>query len=519
MVDVGLIKSDTTPPEPTRPVYLDPIPVDQGFGLVYVPEYGFNPFDCACITNRPVLSLVYESLFVVGPTFQPEPVLCDRFAVSEDEKTYVLTLLPGVTFSDGSPLTVADAAASLKAAMDSDYYGSRFSKVASITTDGEDKLVIHLKTAYEDLPLLLDVPIVKSGTQKSARPIGTGPYVFHTEEDEDGKITDLSLRRNTAWWQNKLPPVDYEEIVLTAAERPSEIRDSFEFGGTSLVCADLNAPASVGYRCDYELWDCPTTTMQFIGFNLLSGMFTSKALRSAVTWLIDRDTVCSSIYKGFAMPASLPCSPASSIYDRNLAESYAYNEEAFRAAIEDVHVEEGYVGTILVCSSDPFRTELAYRIAQAFEPYGLKLEVKAVDYETYLKRLQAGNFDMYIGEVRLSSNFDLTEFFKPYGALGYGGLQSGALENLCYDALENSGNCYDLNKAVMDGGYFCPVLFKSYAVMANRGVISSLQPAVDCVFHLSGGRSLADASATYEELTAAPEDTEGSGGTTEENNP
>ena len=52
------------------------------------------------------------------------------------------------------------------------------------------------------------------------------------------------------------------------------------------------------------------------------------------------------------------------------------------------------------------------------------------------------------------------------------------------------------------------MLFKSYAVMANRGTIASLQPAVDCVFHLPGGRSLADASVSYEELIGAPEEEE-----------
>ena len=57
------------------------------FGLAYVPEYGFNPFSCTCITNRPVLSLVYEPLFVLGSNFQPEPVLCDRFAVSETARS------------------------------------------------------------------------------------------------------------------------------------------------------------------------------------------------------------------------------------------------------------------------------------------------------------------------------------------------------------------------------------------------------------------------------------------------
>ena len=93
-------------------------------------------------------------------------------------------------------------------------------------------------------------------------------------------------------------------------------------------------------------------------------------------------------------------------------------------------------------------------------------------------------------------------------------IQSAAMEQLCYDALENSGNCYDLQRNVMEHGYICPILFKSYAVMANRGTISNLQPAVDNVFHLPGGRTLADASATYDALTNP-----GSGEETEEQTP
>ena len=58
----------------------------------------------------------------------------------------------------------------------------------------------------------------------------------------------------------------------------------------------------------------------------------------------------------------------------------------------------------------------------------------------------------------------------------------------------------------MENGYFCPLLFKSYAVMANRGVIGALQPAVDCVFHLAGGRSLADASVSYAEMAGTEEE-------------
>lgn len=472
--------------------------IPKGFGLAYVPAYGFNPYSCNCITNRPVFSLVYEPLFVLGSGFQPEPVLCERFAVSESGKTYVITLCDSVRFSDGSALSARDAVASLEAARGSAYYGSRFSKVDSISVLDERSLEIRLNKAYENLPLLLDVPIVKAGTEESDRPVGTGAYAFSEEAGT------LCLRRNRSWWQDSRAPVEYDRIELSACKDPTEVRDSFEFGKTSLVCADLNAPNAVGYRCDYELWDEPTTTLQYLGFNLTKGIFYKQGLRSAVTHIIDRETLIASVYKGFAEAAYLPCAPASPLYDAELAETYSYDEEAFAEALRDAAVSPEYVAALLVCSSDPSRVELAGRIAEALTKAGLKTELKTVDYDTYRYRLSAGQFDLFLGEARLSGNFDLTEFFRAYGSLSYGGIRSAGMEQLCYDSLENSGNCYDLYRGVMENGYFCPLLFKSYAVMANRGVIGSLQPAVDSAFHMAGGRTLADASATYEELTEEP---------------
>ena len=473
-------------------------PIPTGFGLAYIPEYGFNPYSCTCITNRPIFSLVYEPLFVLGSGFQPEPVLCERFAVSENGKTYVISICEGVTFSDGTALTARDAAASLEAASNSDYYGTRFSKVDSFIARDDRVLEINLNHAYENLPLLLDVPIVKAGTEHSDRPIGTGPYAFSEEEEE------LCLRRNQSWWQDNRAPVEYDMIQLSACKDPTEVRDSFEFGKTSLVCVDLNAPNAVGYRCDYELWDEPTTTMQYLGFNLGSGFFYKRGLRAAVTHIIDRESLIASVYEGFAEAAYLPCAPASPLYDAELAEYYSYDEDAFAEALLEANVSPDYITTLLVSSSDPSRVELAGRIADALTQAGLRTTVKAVDYENYRYRLSAGQFDLFLGETRLSGNFDLTEFFRAYGSLGYGGIRSAGMEQLCYDSLENSGNCYDLYSGVMENGYICPLLFKTNAVMANRGAIGSLQPAVDCAFHIAGGRILADASVSYEELTETP---------------
>ena len=477
-------------------------PKPKGFGLAYVPEYGFNPYDCVCVTNRPVFSLVYEGLFVLNNGFQAEPVLCERFAVSESGKSYLVTLCDGVTFSDGSPLTAADAVASLEAARDSAYYGNRFSKVEGFSARDERTLEITLLQAYENLPLLLDVPIVKAGTVHDERPMGTGPYAFSEES------AGLCLRRCRSWWQDNRAPVEYDTILLTAASDPTAVRDSFEFGDTALVCADLNAPNAVGYRCDYELWDCPTTTMLYLGFNLKRGVFTNSELRAAVTHIVDREELITSVCKGFAQAAFLPCAPASPLYDADLALSYSYDEEAFAIARRDANLSAAEPAILLVCSADPTRTELARRLAEHFNEVGLPTEVKAVDAETYRSRLENGQYDLFIGETRLSGNFDLTEFFRADGSLCYGGIRSANMEELCSAALENSGGCSLLCRSVMDNGYFCPLFFKSYAVMANRGVIGSLQPAVDFVFHTAGGRSLADASVSYDELLGVDPDDE-----------
>lgn len=475
-----------------------PTTIPKGFGLAYVPEYGFNPYQCVCITNRPVFSLTYESLFVLNNSFQPEPLLCDRFAVSESGTTYLLTLCEGVTFSDGTPLRAEDAVASLQAARDSAFYGSRFSKVAEFSARDDQTIEIKLLQAYENLPLLLDVPIVKAGTQEDDRPLGTGPYVF--SEEQNG----LCLRRNRAWWQDNRPPVEYDTILLTAAKDPAAVRDSFEFGDTTLVCADLNAPNAVGYRCDYELWDCPSATMVYLGFNLNADLFSYHKLRRIVTHLIDRESLIVSVFKGFGDAASLPCAPDSPLYDRELAMRYSYDLEAAAQILDSTSVWTDTPGTLLVSSADPTKMELARNIAESLTKNGLPMEVVAVDDESYRTRLTQGRYDAFLGETRLSGTFDLTEFFRADGSLCYGGIYSAEMESLCLDALENSGNCYDLFRDVMDNAYFCPLLFKSYAVMANRGTIGSLQPAVDCVFHLSGGRSLSDASVSYGELTGAP---------------
>lgn len=400
------------PTEETAAAPTETAAAPKTFGLSYLPEHGFNPYTCTATVNRAAFSLLYESLFVVSSHFRAEPLLCESFTASEDGKIYRYTLVSGVSFSDGTPLTAQDAAASLRAAQQSALYSGRLAHMLSVTADDDRTLTVTLDTAYENFSLMLDVPIVSAATVQSSTPLGTGPYYL------DGE----ALRRSSRWWQTQAPAVTAETIELQAAKTPNDIRDNFEFGSTDLVYCDPNSPAAVGYRCDYEAWEAPAPILHYVGFNLYSGWFTNVALRRAFTYGVDREAMTSAVYNGFAQAATLPCSPASDLYDAQLAAQYAYSATAFQAAIHNAGVptSETDCPVLLVCSDDPARVRAAEYLSSSMQENGFFLKVRSLGREAYVAALQAGNYDAYLGEVRLTANFDLSEFFRTGGALSYG---------------------------------------------------------------------------------------------------
>lgn len=455
----------------------------QGFGLSFQPEAGLNPYTCTRLVNRTVMSLLYQGLFSVTSQYRAEPVLCKSYSYSSDLKHYSFTL-EDARFSDGSPLTAEDVVASLRAARNSPVYGDRLKHVTDITAT--DTVDITLDTAYENLPVLLNIPIVPADQVEEETPLGTGPYELWSLG------SGYQLVRQKDWWSEYPPAVDFEVIQLTQTDTPSEIRDQFEFGQSDLVCADPGASTYVEYRCDYELWDCATGILLYLGCNTAgSSAFGNGTVRAALTHGVNRRALVE-IYKGFAQETYLPVSPEAPVYDTTLAAQYGYDTAAFEGALGEAGLRNT-AATLLVCSDNPTRVAAAQAIADQLTACGLNVTVNALGEESYLQALTVGNFDFYLGEVRLSPSLDLSVFFAEDGALTYGGMADADLYQLCLKSLENSGNSYELFESVMEDGQLCPLLFRTYAVYATRGMVTDLLPGLDNVFHTANSRQLHDA--------------------------
>ncbi len=459
----------------------------QELTLIYYPEVSLNPLLCTDYTNRTILSLLYQGLFTVDRDYTVEPMLCSRYAMSENMRTYTFYLEETATFSDGEPVTAEDVVATLQAAKSSGVYRSRFSKVNSFSVGEDGSVVVKLNTAYENFPLLLDVPILKAEEVELDRPLGTGPYIF----TDFGMGAQLTRRSN--WWCSAPDMVVTASIIkLVEAESVNQIRDEFQFGDLDLVRADTGSDRYADYLCDYELWDSENGIFLYLVFNQESSYFSDSKVRSAMTYGIDRDLLVSEYYKGFARSATLPASPLSPYYNTSLASRYEYDPIAFVSAVQNANLD-GETLVMIVNGRDSHRQHVAEAIVDMFAYAGVTVKIQTYSGSNYSYALNNLDYDMYLGQTMLSPNMDLSHFFSTSGNLNYGGIADITAYTLCQQALENHGNYYTLHQTVMEEGLICPILFRSYAVYATRGLLTDLTPARDNVFYYSIGRTMEDA--------------------------
>lgn len=451
--------------------------------LTFYKEKGMNPYLCTDFTNRALMSLLYQGLFATDSTYKTEPVLCGSYTTTRDKRTHTFTVDANATFSDGTAVTEEDVVASLNAAKSSPYYSGRMLHITGISLSDEGKIVIRTDTEMNDLPILLDIPIVPGEQVNESFPTGSGPYIL------ESTAVGSYLNKRSNWWCSANLPISASAIPLMEAASVNGIRDDFQFNGLDLALTDPSSDRYVDYRCDFELWKCESGIFLYIGCNEDSKVFNNAAIRSALTYAIDRDAIVSKFYRGYAISASLPASPVSPYYSKGLAANYGYNAEKFAQAVKDTGKLNSSI-VFLVNSDDSLRVRAARSIVEMLRAGGLLVELKELGGTAYQNAVKRREFDLYLGKTRLSPNMDLSAFFHRNGALSYGGVDDVAAYSLCLDSLADSGNYYTLHRTVMEQGLLCPVLFCNYAVYTTRGVFTDLAPARDNTFYYSIGKTM-----------------------------
>lgn len=437
------------------------------FALPYLEGQPLNPLTCPDGVQQTVASLLYEGLFRLDQTFTPQPLLCASYTYDSETLTYKLTLRDGVVFSDGSPLTAADVKATLNAARSSARYARRLSDVKSISA-GDGTVTLTLNRPNTGLPALLDIPILKSGTEKHSVPLGTGPYLYD-ESSENCLIASQN------WWRHISQPVERISLTGTADQEASVYR--FSSHEVQLMVSDLTGTDSIPVSGSAGCIDADTTVLQYIGINTSVKGLDDAAFRRCLSLGLNRQSLISGLLSGHAKAAQFPISPVSGLYPAELHTTYSAT--AFSEALAACESRPTRTLRLLVNEENSFKLSVAREIAASFSAAGIDMTVTALPWVDYTAALAAGSFDLYYGEVRLTADWNLAPLLATGGRLNYGGWSDARCDQLleaARSALDQKAALSTLCRYLLLQTPILPICFKSVSVLYAANTVSGLSP-------------------------------------------
>ena len=384
----------------------------------------FDPFTAATELNRRLSKLLYDPLIKVDENFEPYYCLASSAEVKDKECT---VKIKSAAFTDGSNVTAEDIIYSYEAAKNSAAYGPQLYEVTGAKAASSDTVVFSLSRYDRYFVNLLDFPIIKKNSDKSADsdgviipPVGSGRYKADTE--------NMCFIQNEAYFGEK---GEIKKIKLINTPDFESESHYVEIGACDIYYADLsdgNIVRMSGKRCDLNL-----NNLVYIGINGNNEALKNSYLRYAISSAIDRKAVCSQSYYTNALPAkgffhpdfestkalqTINFSSDLEITVENLAK-IGYNsldESGYRVNSAGRHITL----SLLVNSENASRKAAASQIADQLKEAGLEIKVIEKSYAEYTADLAAGSFDLYLGEIKILKNMDLSPLVISGGSAAFG---------------------------------------------------------------------------------------------------
>ena len=465
---------------------------DNMFTVRYRADRTLNPITGTDPNNTALAPLMYEGLFVLNSSQEAEKVLCEDWSTS-DGINYTITLKSGVAMSDGSTLTAADVKYTLTMARQSGRFAGRLKIIDSVSAVDNLTVKITLKYANTMFPKLLDVPVIKANSIDQNHPAGSGPYNYVASDNPS--LVALAGYRQAV-------PV---QVIYLKDVTDEQLSVDFSSQTIDLFWDDPFDSSNINIRSDHEIRFYDTTVLEYIGFNTKNSVLANPDIRRALGLAIDRAAITGNVYSNHADAAPLVLSPNYKYYD-------AAWEPVVTDALADISTiflglnldtgSDGYLGLpdsagnitsinlyMLVNKDNVHKKKVAQMVAEAIRSVGINVTLVQKSWSDYMTALEKGTFDLYLGDVSLPADYDLTALLSSGGALDYGHV--GDASYVAYiDAFLSSPDedtRKQSAKALCDYVYqqapIVPVLYRQYAVNTNRNVVTGLDPSQSSLFY------------------------------------
>lgn len=272
-------------------------------GVVGAPRY-INPL--LAYSNDPDLDLVqlmFSGLLRFDSSLNIVEDMAEKFTISEDKKTYAVTLKKGLSWHDGKPVTVHDILFTYESVRDPNFKSPLRSAFRGIKIEKneQEEIVFTLNDPSPSFPQLLTIgilpehiwgkisPINSNLTEFNLRPIGSGPWKLKNfTRDGNGNIKTYILIPNENYHGEK-PYI--KKLTLKFFQNFDLAIDALNnrsIEGVSYVAKDKK-PKIKNPNTRFYSYSLPQYTAIF--FNLKNEILKDARIRKALAYGIDKAAI------------------------------------------------------------------------------------------------------------------------------------------------------------------------------------------------------------------------------------
>ncbi len=440
--------------------------------IPYISNDSFNPYNVYSSVNIAVIPLIYDSLVLVNNNFEAEMLLAEK--IEKNASTITVTLKNDISFANGKKLTSSDVVFSfryLKAK--NNYYKEKLSGISSAVAKGENTVVFTLSTPDKKAVCNLDFPITEqvSGT---ASPVGSGRYILSSKDNSPILIANEK--------NQKMKKATLKEIKLVSIPDNDSLFYAIKTGDINIVPSDLSLGEILGSFC--EIKNVNTSNFVYLGVSDNS-ILNNRLLRKYVSAALDRNVIVSSGNYISSIESSLPLFPNSgAVFSLNLNRA-----EKDKALIETIKADNSITFSdgklnlnskkvtlrLLFCEDSSEKKAFANAIALQLSAAGIDVTLEGKNYNAYKSAVQNKNYDLYLGEVKLSNSLSLLPLMD---SSEFGLFVSSDLKNsyvsYCNDQLGEKEFLAGFNEDLP----FIPIMFKSSTLAYSKGITKGISPRI-----------------------------------------
>ena len=368
-----------------------------------------DPHKTSAYFSFEVLENVYDTLVAPDANLEMRPALAESWQVSPDQLTWTFRLRQGVTFHDGSPFTADDVVYSYRRIIDEELTNvDKFSAVTDVTALDPATVRITVKQPTPNLltnlggfkgMAIVQRRNVESG-QIATHPIGTGPFAFAGQKSGDS----ITLTANPSYWGGA-PAVS--GVTFRFISEPSTALSALQAG--EIDWTDSIPPQRVAQLKDDDsltLAVTPSNDYWYLALNEAREPWNDVRVRQAIAYGIDRDAIVQATSYGTAQANQLAIPQGNPWYTSYGA--YSYDLDKARDLLKAAGASPQNLD-MLVTSEYPETVTAAQIIADNLAPLGITVNIRTVDFATWLDEQNNGNFDMLM--MGWLGNIDPDDFY------------------------------------------------------------------------------------------------------------